>query len=137
MIHEGYFSNSLLISRYSYISVITYTKSSPFMISDIAWSIKFISSVTSLVIYFTIILSNNRKNESLTRTILKHHMYLNGDLRMFSTYTNGDLRIFSTYMNGDLRMFGTYTNGDLRIFCVHLHSNSSHNRKCEVINIHY
>ena len=65
--------------------------------------------------------------------ILKHCMYLNGDLRIFGTYTNGDLRMFTTYTNGDLRMFSTYTNGDLRIFCVYLHSNSSYNRKCEVI----
>lgn len=65
--------------------------------------------------------------------ISKHSMYLNGDLRMFGTYTNGDLRISDTYMNGDLRIFDTYTNGDLRIFCVYLHSNSSYNRKCEVI----
>ena len=41
--------------------------------------------------------------------------------------------MLGTYTNGDLRMFGTYTNGDLRIFCVYLHSNSSYNRKCEVI----
>ena len=41
--------------------------------------------------------------------ISKHCMYLNGDLRIFSTYTNGDLRIFGTYTNGDLRIFILYS----------------------------